>query len=447
MKIKALTFATGLLIATSITTSCLNSDPIEMYQDYASSIRSFSATSMREMNIRTNSSGNDSLVIDTVNHANYPFTINQHTRVIENKDSLPMNTLKDRVLVKITADTDFIYYVKNNKDTLWSPMDSIDFTNDVTFKVISSAYNAGLNKFYEGQPYTVRINVHTMHPDSMRWDKAGSSYIFGEGFGSTLLTNQKSVYANNTVYTFGESEGTVCIKYASIDNGKMGQWKDLPLDGITAVNTYSATAYNGKIYFEDATQVYEINSSNTISVCTEPDVNKFFEGFTPGVRTHSSTQPLEYNQNISRTIILNENPGTEAGDTTAITSVFLPNQEAWHQLDVNNKFYCPNFENISMVAYDKKMVAFGGRYRDTYQPFAVFYSSADNGITWKKDDKYMFFPTEFAEYYIKYNKNYSTFVDINPVTGKDNFIWIVWADGRYSKGRINRLGFKPKEWN
>lgn len=445
MKIKALTFAVGLLAATTTLTSCLNDDPVDIRQNYASSIQSFSVSTMRERNVYKDVAGNDSVAIDTVNHANYPFTINQHTRIIENKDSLPMNTLKDRVLVRIKADTEYIYYIKNGKDTLWTAKDSIDFTNDVTFKVFSTAYNAGMNKFYEGLPYTIKINVHTMDPDSMQWNKAGGSYIQGNGFG-TKLSRQKSVYANNTVYTFGEDNGTPCIKYATISNGNMGGWSDFPLNGITGINTYSATVYDGKVYFSTNDKVYFIEG-NQLVVSDDATINDFFKGFTPGVRTHSSTQKMKHNQNILRTIILNENMGTEADDTTAIVSTFMPSQGKWNAITFEKHFGCPDFENVSMVSYDKKLIAFGGPYMNKFNAFGIFYSSSDNGLTWKKDDKYMFFPKEFENYYIKYNKNYSTFVDLNPTTGKDNFIWIVWEDGTYSKGRINRLGFKPKEWN
>ena len=114
MKIKYLPWLAAFLTASFIMTSCLDNDETE-------ATYSFNSTGI-------DSNGEDSAYVDTINCAKYPFSINQTTRVIENKDSLPVGTHIDKVVTDLDADSEIIFYTKNGVDTLWTSTDSIDFT-------------------------------------------------------------------------------------------------------------------------------------------------------------------------------------------------------------------------------------------------------------------------------------------------------------------------------
>lgn len=193
----------GLLTVMSTMTSCLNSDVEEVTYSSETSITSFSLGTLHVKRVGKDSKGEDSTYTDTISMANYPFTINQAMRTIENKDSLPVGTDISRVITNITADSNYILYGKitskgaEAKDTLWTSTDSINFSfapsEGLTFKVL--AYSGVV-----GKAYHVKVNVHTQEPDSLQWNKE----LMGSAFTSGTLTKQKAVYINNCIYVFGK---------------------------------------------------------------------------------------------------------------------------------------------------------------------------------------------------------------------------------------------------
>ena len=128
----------------------------------------------------------------------------------------------------------------------------------------------------------------------------------------------------------------------------------------------------------------------------------------------------------------------------------------------------PGLENISMISYDKKLYAFGGKSTASgttlTRPFGYFFSSTDNGLTWQQVEEEMAFPQEAAEkgangitesFGKRYTDNGGAYAAAVSIPQEElnaegalnpSFIWIVWGDGTVSRGHINRLGFKPKQW-
>lgn len=93
------------------------------------SITGFSLGTLNIDRIGKDQNGEDSTYVDTLDCSNYPFTINQLTREIENKDSLPYGTHIDKVITNVTYDAGILVYKPKGaeKDTLWTSTDSIDF--------------------------------------------------------------------------------------------------------------------------------------------------------------------------------------------------------------------------------------------------------------------------------------------------------------------------------
>lgn len=101
MKIKFLPILlVSLLVTMSAMTSCLDNDIEQVTYSSETSITSFSLGTLHVKRVGKNSKGEDSTYTDTISMANYPFTINQAMRTIENKDSLPVGTDISRVLTK-----------------------------------------------------------------------------------------------------------------------------------------------------------------------------------------------------------------------------------------------------------------------------------------------------------------------------------------------------------
>lgn len=476
MKIKFLPLIAVLFAATSIMTSCLDNDVEQVTYTSETSITGFSLGTLNIDRIGKDKDGKDSAYVDTLDCSEYPFTINQMTREIENKDSLPYGTHIDKVITSVTYDAGALAYRPKgtDKDTLWTSTDSIDFSGDtrtmstvtpIEFKVY--AYSGAI-----GQAYKVKINVHQQVPDTISWKKFDNSFSAGN------LSEQKAVYANGKVYVFGKNGNGTHIEYSDVANDNPSSWVPVTDNIPSNIDTYSATVCAGYIYFLAGTnkQLYKLdaNSNEITSVGTETfemliggndikselyavkggksgiykentwteDADPFTQ-FPAGKPFFSNTTTASYNSNITSTVALCYNQGNTANDTTALVFNRMSSDNKWEERIQNLPL--PNLENVTMIYYDGKLYAFGGGYKEI-KPFSQFYCSTDNGLCWRPVTECMAFPSEFGTLYTTHHSNYSCAVTpkLENETSRGNFIWIVWEDGSISRGRINRLGFTPK---
>ena len=477
MKIKFLPLIAVLFAATSIMTSGLDNDVEQVTYTSETSITGFSLGTLNIDRIGKDKDGKDSAYVDTLDCSEYPFTINQMTREIENKDSLPYGTHIDKVITSVTYDAGALAYRPKgtDKDTLWTSTDSIDFSGDtysmstitpIEFKVY--AYSGAI-----GQAYKVKINVHQQVPDTIAWKKFDTN-----PFSAGSLSEQKAVYANGKVYVFGKNGNGTHIEYSDVANDNPSSWVPVTDNIPSNIDTYSATVCAGYIYFLAGTnkQLYKLdaNSNEITSVNTETfemliggndikselyavkggksgiykentwteDADPFTQ-FPAGKPFFSNTTTASYNSDITTTIALCNNPGTTDNDTAALVFNRISSDNKWEERIQNLPL--PNLENVTMIYYDGKLYAFGGGYKEI-KPFSQFYCSTDNGLCWRPVTECMAFPSEFGTLYTTHHSNYSCAVTpkLENETSRGNFIWIVWENGSISRGRINRLGFTPK---
>lgn len=472
MKIKFLPLIAVLFAATSIMTSCLDNDVEQITYTSETSITGFSLGTLNIDRIGKDKNGLDSPYVDTLDCSNYPFTIDQINRTITNKDSLPVGTHIDKVITSITYDAGMLGYKPkgSDHDTIWTSTDSIDFTEPVEFKVY--AYSG-----VEGKPYKVTINVHKQEPDTISWKKFDNSFS-----DRSLLSEQKAVYANGKVYVFGKNGNGTHIEYSDVSDDNPKPWVKITDNVHADIDTYSATACAGYIYFLAGTnkRLYklDVNSNEITSVGTETfemliggnDIkselyavkegekgrksgiykeNTWTEDATPftlfpaGKPFFSNTTTASYNSDITTTIALCNNPTDN--DTTALVFNRMSSDNKWEERMQNLPL--PNLKNVTMIYYDGKLYAFGGEsVKPEVKPFSQFYCSTDNGLCWRPVTECMAFPAEFGTLYTTHHGNYSCAVTpkLENGTSRGNFIWIVWENGSISRGRINRLGFTPK---
>ena len=246
MKIKCLPLLAAFLTVSFIVTSCLNSDETEATYSFNSSITAFSLGTLHIDRMGIDSNGEDSAYVDTINCAKYPFSIDQTTRVIENKDSLPVGTHIDKVVTDLTADSDVIFYTKNGKDTLWTSTDSIDFTmNDPETGVQEHAVMFGVYAYSgtRGKTYKVKVNVHLQEPDTITWKNFNSPAF------PTPLAEMKAVYAGGKVFVFGKDGTETVIRYMEVSSGEPQAWQDVEVTGLSSIQAASATVWRDEVYF------------------------------------------------------------------------------------------------------------------------------------------------------------------------------------------------------
>ena len=240
MKIRLLPLIAAFIAATPLVTSCLDSEEQQILYDPESSITGFSVGTLHIDRMGKDSNGEDSAYIDTINCSEYPFTIDQINRTIENKDSFPVGTYIDKVVTSITYDSGtgiLVYRPKgSSNDTIWSSTDSIDFTEPLQFKVYM--YSGSM-----GRPYTVKLNVHQMEPDTIAW-KDFTDLSFSE---HVSLDKQTALSVDKNIYVFGESNGSTSVWYTTTSSGNPSQWTELTSSVPADIITESAKVWNGKM--------------------------------------------------------------------------------------------------------------------------------------------------------------------------------------------------------
>ena len=445
--------------------SCLNNEESNVELSSNTSITAFSI----EGNINTyytekTSAGKDTTITVTISGNNYPFVINQNSRLIYNVDSLPVGTNIKKVVVSISADSQYILIVNqedNTKDSLWTSTDSLNFENPIKFKVVSQsgAY---------GPIYTAKINVHKQEPDSLTWSQVKGN------FSGASITKQKAVTFSNRIYVFGLMNGKTISTYTSMNDGKT--WST-PTEVVVQNADYSSVmVWGNEIYIlADKTLYKSTDAVNWSKVTNAPSLtrmvanyhlsdtnaklwainsdNKFVytaNGTTwtigESVNSNFPTKNLSYafyslshNSSLNRMVVMGNNPSLTTDSTSTVWSN-LNTENKWVAYPFNNNLkYCPNFANITMIYYNSNLYAFGGECDNIEKPltpFKKFYVSTNGGANWKAINSKIMFPSTFAALYGEAEGNYSCTVDSN------NYIWIMWSKtGGVWKGIINKLGF------
>ena len=104
-------------------------------------------------------------------------------------------------------------------------------------------------------------------------------------------------------------------------------------------------------------------------------------------------------------------------------------ESSWSYMDRagEEEFDLPVLSNLSLVYYDKSILAFGGDYKTIYQ-------SRDNGITWKTNKAYVM-PKDF-DYQVE---------SVKAAVDEEDYIWLycklINGDKQVWRGRLNRLGW------
>lgn len=449
MKIPFLSIIVSSFILSLVFTSCLKSEDAVNYE-IDPTIKSFSFDS-----IRIDSS-------HTVIGKKYPFYIDQigdaETALIYNADSLPVNTPLTKVKVNFSTSGGVTYVNKNGKDTIYTSTDSLDFTNPVKFTTYAYNSDGSIVK----KLYKISFNVHKQDPDSLNW---GTQPFYT---GTGLTGKQKSLIFNNQAFVFTD-DGSAQIKVTSsaVSSGK--NWASLQtISGISGKADYSSvTLFKNNLYIVAGGSVYVSGngtdwsknnglSDNVTTLLTS------FNGFLTGIKTvgtdskfcvttdeqtwtigetvpsdfptaniSATSYTLRTNSNIHKAILMGDNPSLGANDTIAVPWSTFDGKE-WIDQSASTG-YCPKTSksNMSIIYYNNKFYAFGGKGSTGFNAFYV----SEEGRIWKEVEEKVGFPKSFAG-----RGEYSYVVDNN------NFIWLIWSktaknNDEVWKGRINSLGF------
>lgn len=466
MKINFLTVITCLLSAAFLLPSCMDDDYEQLEFSSESSITGFSINNIETKHtIKTD--GIETTYTTTVKGEDYPFAIDQNRHLIYNVDSLPVGTDIRKVVINVNSDGMGLMIVSQNaekQDSIWEATDSLNFTQPIRFKAIamSGAY---------GPVYTAKINVHQQVPDSMQWQCLSRNF-------DPTIQEQKAIVLGNKLYVFAQQSNGLAVTSTSIRDGKV--WtplqtiSDLPNAELSSVMKWGNQIYaiadqclytsnNATEWVKVGTKtrfhrlianVHNANNQKMYAINTDRHFIDTEDGVSWTIREqvpaefpqknlmHTSL-PLNSNATIDRILVLGQN--TEATDTTTCVWSQLTKENTWgdYPKSENDVLHCPKLENQAVIHYNNLLYTFGGtgkRLSQKIPAFGYFFQSEDQGISWTQVTNKVVFPEEFERLYHQANGHYSYVVDQN------QFLWVIWSQsGEVWRGRINKLGFAPKE--
>lgn len=437
--------------------SCGSSDEEEYEFSPYAMLKSFSLSNIRSAYPAFTSTGEDTLVLKTVQMTAFPFTINQVTGEVYNNDSLPYATNTSKVVAKFVVNGVASIYV----DSLDSyehllTTDSVDFTTPRKLRIYSE--NA---EYYKD--YTVRINVHQVDPEKMVWNKypaveglvpvravelGGKMCLYGkdgngaatvastalEGVPAWEVSQVSGLPADTDLSTVQLFNGALyAVAEGDIYTSADGLLWTLSASDTGAVAIVGASEEDGKLWIAGSQGVLWSEDGATFTVC-----EALPEGF-PLYGVSLAAYPLSHNKNIIRYMLVGYTTEDRNGEPAVWSK--LSTEDKWTSYkNEENGYECPALGNLSVVRYDDYLYAVGGAGMvggKEVASLSSLYISKDNGITWK-------IPTGFyqriPEELVGNDAPFAVAVDSR------NFIWIInsGTDGGAWKGIINRLGFENR---
>jgi len=421
-----------LLVVAIGVTSCLNSSSSEATLYGEAAITSFNLGNVtRYVNKTIN--GKDSLVKTTLSATTYKFTIDQIQHQIYNTDSLPIGTDVSRALCVIgSRNNSTVFFVDKTDENIlrpYSSLDSVDFSTPRKLEVWSSDMKGHTD-------YTVKVNVHGQDGSLFVWQKMPVSEVLAQ------LKDVEAHYWAGTMYLEGRM-GDMTQIYRVDDKG---------LVMMDEETTGKLLPPGMKRWIGSTSQeVYGLSDDNDLMVSQdggmtwESDILDDDRHLLPVQDIAFVSYPLYYATNTEYALLVgNRSVGDFPDDKTAMVwRKIVDNDEYtpegfWSYLEPAGDMALPRMAHMSLVAYDDGILAIGGE--DISEgvfsaPYAQFYQSRDDGITWKYNKSYQL-PDGFDE----------NATSVGMAVDDDDYLWLFCGGtGQVWRGRLNKLGWQIKD--
>lgn len=454
----------AVLVAMTVllTASCMSAgddgdDIVKGNACYISSVK-FN-TMRRQVTAKASDGVTDSTYYTTYTTSQWIFTIDHRNLTVENRDSLPYGTDLSKCVMALSYTGAIAYYRSSDAwdDDPWNAYtgtDSIDLRKPLYIRVLATDNTE--------RRYVLRVNVHTMHGDSLRWVAANSEPALSGAYPMKAVgwDGKVAVMAND-----GDA-----VLWLTHEAGNMGDWTrqvtDLPTGIDVASLAYEAGGKRLYVNTGDGALYASSDGVAWILLCQREGLR--LAGVSPGyiyimengTMYSASPEDLDWKEEcldddaallpdrevafltysdrggVSRMLLAGNRSVAE--DTTAVvwskswTGFEKEDAETWmhYNRTWDNTAQMPMLEQCNVVYYDDKLVAIAGNSRDgKVKAMEHFFISEDNGLTWWKWQDILP-PSDLAgvEGYV------ASAVDDN------KFLWLL-AGGKVYRGRINRLGF------
>lgn len=407
-------------------------------------------------------------VRDTVTYAadNFQFTIDQVSRLIYLRDSLPFGSRIDKMPITITSAGAYGVLLEDEgnggeRETVWNSTDSLDLTEPVRIKVYASDE-------VSARVYTIKVSVHQVEPDSLVWHKVSDSFSSGAVTGST-----RTLVLGDELVTLAATDGGVAV-YKNSWRNPSASWTEtlLGADMADAV-VGSAQVFGGQILVVNSAgrvmasadgiswsemalggtvealvgAVTVDGVDNLVAIVDDGGTRQFRltgdgqswtddagavpEAFPIGNFTGFEL-PLATNSRQHRLCVMGaEDPEAALNDTTSFAWYTLDGLR-WTEMEGASTLRLPKLTLPTLLHYAGETWAFGSGDGDK---LSRLFTSEDYGLVWREKTR-----DARLDYSFEGRTAYSSAVD------GDGWIWMVFSseDGLSDevwRGRVNRLGF------
>ena len=434
ISIFALSFATVCMMS-----SCLgdkNDTEIVFYDDAAITV-----LTLGELK-KPSHSGKENDSIKIVG-SKYTLKIDQYGGTITNApDSLPVETnlknVKFSAISAVNGGTVLIKNLTSEDYSFLNTQQTYDLTQPRELQVISTSTK-------NVRKYILNIVAHKEEADSFMWSKHfvdndiknytsiktglcnKNIVVFGKTASGTelkTLVNDsfkkvKSFGANATMATDGKTiyvaDGNVIYSSSDATN-----WKTI------STNVKSVLGVCGKEMFAISNANKLVMSLNNGNSWTNENIDDDAR-YIPSSDINFISTSTESNSDIKRAFLIG-NSSADSKKAEVWSKIVEDNAEkdqSWmyQMFNSGNNYYLPKLSNLSVTAYDNKLLAIGGECDKLYY-------SEDCGICWKQNVSFVL-PEGFSA------SKASIVVD------DDYFVWIVCTgSGQVWRGRLNKMGWK-----
>lgn len=410
---------------------------------------------------------NDSTTVSVTGGA-YHLYIDQVNSRVFNPDSLPVGTCVDKLVfasssgIKCTG-TLGIVNLETGKEEAFTPTDSTDFS--VVRQVVAYAPDGSSKRFYNFD-----IRVHKEYADELDWKQlahnplspvasfiesrtlavGGSIYVFGR----TMDGEVKLVQTSRQSPSFDEAQPLASVGGNAIDVRTVQHFSDkfLALAGGRLVesamvtegwSTVSTPVQFDALVGQSTDSIYAIAGNQMYASAdglawNESEVDSPAD-LPQGSDVAAATQQSRVDKDGEIVVMVGSRKVTRA-DGTSADSVTVWKRDIdrsaadkysypWINLPQTEElrtYGCPLLKQISAFAYDEGTVVTGVAADGTIAPF---YTSTDNGRTWKTTDLS--------------SPDTTGANSISVAVDADHYIWVVLGGtGTIYRGRINRLGWE-----
>lgn len=448
-----------------VLTSCLNSDDdYTLYDDAA--LTAFSLTEATLYVLTTDSLGEDSVYTTTTTDVeDYPFTIDQYSGEVYNKDSLDKLIEPTEMLCSFSTKNSGIALIqsieRSDSASYLSTSDTIDFSEPRIVKVYSTSGNYT-------KTYTITVNVHKELADSFQWHKLSTNSLFAS------FRGMKAICLNGEILLFG-SNGTATGIYSTYtDEGDTWTTRGV----ILGPDAYSNVILNNEIIYvlDDgmlltstdgydfsvvdslspvssllggcSAEIYGMTSDSLLMSSSdggltweEEDLGDDTDLF-PSIDISGCCLDITSLSNTEDAFIFgNRSTTTHYEDTIAhgwrkiVEYNSGSKSYSWEHIytDISTTYQLPRLNGLTVMSAHGELVAVGGAGRGACdeQAFTQVYVSNDHGATWETGDYYVF-PEDFI----------SSIAIFTAVADENANIWIICGtSGQVWKGRLNRMGW------